>query len=276
MKTAPQLAFGSAVFFCAAILLPGSAAAQQLSVSPTSVSVQATAGTNAASRIVQVNKRGKPTVQEAWSVVQPTATWLRVSPTSGVNDGTLTLAFTTSALAVGSYQTSFRVQSTGSNITVNVQASIVSSSPPPLVANCPANQTVASPNGNAVPVTYTIPTPSGGTPPYTTSGSPQSGSNFNVGTTTVNVTAQDSSQPQQTGTCSFTVTVTASPPTGGTLYVTCPANKSVTSSTGSAVAVTYSATTEGGVAPVTVEVLPGIGQPLPRRDDKSRREREVQ
>ena len=44
MKTAPQIAFGSLVFFCAAILLPGSAAAQQLSVSPTSVSVQATVG----------------------------------------------------------------------------------------------------------------------------------------------------------------------------------------------------------------------------------------
>ena len=76
MKTAPQIAFGSLVFFCAAILLPGSAAAQQqpLSVSPTSVSVQATVGTNAPSQTVQVKKRGKPTTQVSWSVVQQNAT----------------------------------------------------------------------------------------------------------------------------------------------------------------------------------------------------------
>ena len=235
MKTAPQIAFGSVVFFCAAILLPGSAAAQQqpLSVSPTSVSVQATVGTNAPSQTVQVKKRGKPTAQVSWSVVQPTASWVSVSPTGGVNDGTLTLTFTTSALAVGQYQTSFSVQSTGSSITVNVQATIVSSAPSPLVANCPANKTVASPDGNPVPVTYTIPTPSGGTPPYTTSGSPPSGSNFPVGPTTVQVTAQDSSQPPQTATCSFTVTVTDSsppppPPSNGVgpqSTIQCPATR---------------------------------------------------
>ena len=64
--------------------------------------------------------------------------------------------------------------------------------------------------------------------------------------------------------------------TVGKLYVTCPANKTVQSSNGSAVAVTYSATTEGGVAPVTVSGDPGVGQPVPRRDDNRTREREVQ
>ena len=53
------------------------------------------------------------------------------------------------------------------------------------------------------------------------------------------------------------------PSTGGTLYVTCPANKTVASSTGSAVAVTYSATTEGGVAPVTVSGTPASGSLFP-------------
>ena len=123
MKTAPQIACGSLVFFCAAILLPGLAAAQQqpLSVSPTSVSVQATLGSNAPSQTVQLRKRGKPTTQVSWSVVQPTppGNWVSVSPTSGMNDGTLTLTFTTSALAVGTHQTSFSVQSTSSPITVN-------------------------------------------------------------------------------------------------------------------------------------------------------------
>ena len=50
---------------------------------------------------------------------------------------------------------------------------------------------------------------------------------------------------------------------GAKLYVTCPANKTVQSSNGSAVAVTYSATTEGGVAPVTVSGTPASGSLFP-------------
>ena len=70
-------------------------------------------------------------IDREWSVVPANASWLSVSPTSGVNDGTLTLTFTTSALAAGQYQTSFRVQSaTGSAVTVNVQASIVAAAAP--------------------------------------------------------------------------------------------------------------------------------------------------
>ena len=116
------------LLFFAGLLLPVSADAQQFSVSPTSVSVQANAGTNPPSQTVRVKQRGKST---AWSVVQANASWLSVSPTSGVNDGTLTLTFTTSALAAGQYQTSFRVQSsTGSAITVNVQASLVAAAAP--------------------------------------------------------------------------------------------------------------------------------------------------
>ena len=51
--------------------------------------------------------------------------------------------------------------------------------------------------------------------------------------------------------------------TVGKLYVTCPANKTVQSSNGSAVAVSYSATTEGGVAPVTVSGTPASGSLFP-------------
>ena len=133
------------LLFFAGLLLPVSADAQQFSVSPTSVSVQANAGSNPPSQTVRVKQRGKST---AWSVVPANASWLSVSPTSGVNDGTLTLTFTTSALAAGQYQTSFRVQSaTGSAVTVNVQASVVAAAAPPTGARstvtCPANKTVA-------------------------------------------------------------------------------------------------------------------------------------
>ena len=53
------------------------------------------------------------------------------------------------------------------------------------------------------------------------------------------------------------------PPPPATLTVTCPANKTVASSDGSAVAVTYSATTSGGVAPVSVTYDPASGSAFP-------------
>jgi hypothetical protein len=257
MKTSPRIAFGGLVFFFAAILLPGSVAAQQLSVSPSSISVQVTAGTNTTSRTLQVKKKGKPTAQIAWTVVEaPEAAWLSVTPTTGINDATLTLNFATSSLAVGQYQTSVRVQSSGSTDSVNVQLSVVSSVSQ-LVANCPANQTASS-NGSAVPVSYVIPTPSGGTSPYFTSGTPASGSNFNVGQTTVTVTAQDSSQPQQTDTCTFTVTVTNSAPSA--LIANCPAAKTASSANASAVPVSYVIPTpSGGTSPYFTSGSPASG-----------------
>ena len=125
-----------------------------------------------------------------------------------------------------------------------------------LYVTCPANRTVASSTGSAVAVTYGA-TTEGGVAPVTVSYYPASGSLFSVGTTTVHVNARSSDG--QSSWCSFRVTVTSTTSTGGTLYVTCPANRTVASSTGSAVAVTYSATTEGGVAPVTVSYYPASG-----------------
>src|SRR5436190_7307423 len=121
MNTFAKIARSSRFFLLfLAILVPRSAAAQaSVSVSPTSVSVQTTVGSNAASQTVRVSNSGKGALK--WSVVQPTANWLTVAPTSGTNTGTLTLTFKTSTLAVGGpYQTSFRVESTGSAATVNV------------------------------------------------------------------------------------------------------------------------------------------------------------
>ena len=129
-----------------------------------------------------------------------------------------------------------------------------------LYVTCPANKTVQSSNGSAVAVTYSA-TTEGGVAPVTVSGTPASGSLFPVGTTTVHVNARSSDG--QSSWCSFTVTVTSTRRPGAKLYVTCPANKTVQSSNGSAVAVTYSATTEGGVAPVTVSGTPASGSLFP-------------
>ena len=231
MSTLPPLTQSArlVLLFSAALLVPLSARAQAvLSVSPTSVSVQANAGTNVASQTVRVSNAGRGALK--WSVVAPTAGWLSVSPTQGVNSGSITLTFRTSALAAGPYQTSFRVESTtGSAITVGVQATLTASSsapPPPgqLTVTCPANISVASSNGSPVVVTYSAST-SGGVAPMTVTGTPASGSSFPVGTTPVQVTARSSDG--QTASCGFSVTVTYSPAPapsgfGPSSTITCP------------------------------------------------------
>jgi parallel beta-helix repeat protein len=199
------------LLFVVAILLPQSVAAQAtLSVVPTSVSVQATVGTDAPSQIVQVRKTGAGALK--WTVVPPAGGWVTVSPTSGTNNGTLTLTFQTSGLAAQTqpYTTSFRVVSGTQSVMVSVAVTIVNFTPPPpptLTITCPANISVASPNGSPVVVTYTV-TTSGGNPPVNLTVTPTSGSSFSVGTTTVQASAQ--SQDGQTKSCSFTVTVTFS------------------------------------------------------------------
>jgi parallel beta-helix repeat protein len=223
------------VISAAALILPRTASAQAvLSVSPTSVSVQANAGTNPSSQTVRITNAGKGALK--WTVAVPSAPWLSVSPTIGVNSGTLTLTFRTSTMGTGQYQTSFRVDSnTGSSITVPVTVNLAGTALPPpppppgqLAVSCPANMNVASSNGSPVVVNYSA-TPSGGVAPYTVTGSPASGSLFPVGSTSVQVTARSSDG--QTATCGFTVTVTytAQPPppppsgVGPQTSITCPA-----------------------------------------------------
>ena len=86
---------------------------------------------------------------------------------------------------------------------------------------CPANITVPNaPNQCGAVVTFT-PTASDNCPGVTVSANPVSGSFFSVGTTTVTVTASDTSPNSPNSTCTFTVTVqdTQAPALGP-----CPAN----------------------------------------------------
>ena len=117
----------SFAFVFAALMRPSPALAQPvLSVSPTSFNLQASAGSNVTAQSVQISNAGKRALK--WSIVQPTAKWLTVSPTSGTNSGTLTLTFQTSALVAGEYQTSFRVDSNaGSATSVAVRVSMLAS-----------------------------------------------------------------------------------------------------------------------------------------------------
>ncbi len=209
------VAFGSLLIASA----PASAS-PVLTVSPTTVTVSGTAGKAVSSKTVSVSNTGTGVLK--WSVATPTAAWLRVSPTSGSDAGTLTVSFPTT-FAAGSYSASFVVVSaSGQSRTVTVKLSISAAA---LTVTCPANYTTSSSNGSAVAVSYTVST-SGGVAPITVVGTPASGSLFPVGTTSVSVTA--TSSDGQKATCGFSVTVTY---TGGTTTsgygpqstITCPA-----------------------------------------------------
>lgn len=80
---------------------------------------------------------------------------------------------------------------------------------PPILA-CPASQSVPSPLGAAVAVTYAAPTVTGGTSPVTgPKCAPPSGTPFAVGSTTVNCATTDADA--RAATCAFTVTVVPPP-----------------------------------------------------------------
>ncbi len=182
-----------------------------LSVSPTSVSVQANAGTNAPSQTVRVSNAGNRALK--WSVVQASASWLSVSPTSGVNSGTLTLTFRTSALAAGPYQTSFRVESTTDRLSRSMCRRPSSAPPAPAARSADRHlpgeyirrliERIAS--GRDLQCHHV-----GRGRPRDCNRLAGSGSSFPVGTTPVQVTAQSSDG--QTASCGFSVTVTYSHP----------------------------------------------------------------
>jgi lysophospholipase L1-like esterase len=81
--------------------------------------------------------------------------------------------------------------------------------PPGLSMTCPVNRSVQSPDGNPAPVTFDAPQTIGGSGGVTTTCTPQSGSQFPVGTSTVACQARDTANNQTS--CSFTVVVTSPP-----------------------------------------------------------------
>jgi lysophospholipase L1-like esterase len=81
--------------------------------------------------------------------------------------------------------------------------------PPTLSIACPSNATGSSKLGQPVTVTWTAPTTAGGQAPVTTTCTPESGSLFPVGITTVACRASDTAS--QTASCSFSVTIAAAP-----------------------------------------------------------------
>jgi lysophospholipase L1-like esterase len=81
--------------------------------------------------------------------------------------------------------------------------------PPTLSLTCPGTSNSQSPDGNAINVSFDQPQAAGGSAPITTTCSAQSGSSFNVGTSTVNCQAVDARG--QSASCGFIVNVQAPP-----------------------------------------------------------------
>ena len=88
---------------------------------------------------------------------------------------------------------------------------------PALALQCPAPQTVASPTGLPIPVSFALPTATGGTAPIATTCTPASGASYPIGTTSVTCTALDANR--QSATCGLLVTVTAPPRLSATRYI---------------------------------------------------------
>jgi len=89
--------------------------------------------------------------------------------------------------------------------------------PDPLAVTCPATVSLPSPAAQPIAVRYGAATATGGTPPVQITCTPASDTLFPVGRTTVTCNASDSRSV--TGSCSFTVTVTAPPTIALTQYV---------------------------------------------------------
>ena len=92
--------------------------------------------------------------------------------------------------------------------------------PPPADAptlSCPASVSVVSPDGAAMPVTFTVPTAVNGQPPVSVTCSRPSGSAFSPGATIVTCTATDALS--RTASCNFNVTVTITPKISKTKYL---------------------------------------------------------
>lgn len=121
-----------------------------------------------------------------------------------------------------------------------------------LPANIVTNNTA---NACSATVTYTA-TATDNCPGATISCIPPSGSSFNVGTTTVNCTASDTSPDSPDTACSFTVTVkdTQAPTIGA-----CPPNMSVSSSGGCQVVNYTPPTATDNCGSATVNCLPAPG-----------------
>jgi len=263
------------VCFVASLSLPLSASAQAaLSLSQTTFNVQGTADVSAPSQSVTVSNTGNRSLK--WSVSSPNVPWMNVSPTAGVNRGTVSISI--SPLPQGSYTGSFNVTASGSSIPVTVNLAIGAAATPitpstatltGLIVSGQTSVNVAQTAQYTAKATYsdgTSKTLSGPTVWWYTRENTATidhatGILTGVASGAASVRFDYVQGSVITGSTAYPISVVAAG--GGTLALTCPANMTVTSSSGSAVPVTFTASTSGGVAPVTLSYNPLSGSAFP-------------
>ncbi len=113
---------------------------------------------------------------------------------------------------------------------------------PPIVLNCSSNIAVAATSSSGAIIFYSVSATGGCSPPPMIMANPPSGSTFPIGTTTVFVTASDTCAT--TTNCSFTVTVTNVP-----IVLNCSSNLTVTATGPSGATVFFTASASGGCSP---------------------------
>jgi hypothetical protein len=192
-----------------------------IGASPTSLSFAATqGGANPATQTVSISNTGGGTL--SWTA-SDNAAWLTLSPASGTGNGAVTVTVSTGSLTAGTYSAMVAVVATGApTITVPVTFTVSTAPVPPAIGASPTSLSFGATQGGANPATQTV-------------------TISNTGGGTLSWTASDNA-----------AWLTLSPASGtGNGAVT------VTVSTGSLTAGTYSATVAmnaAGAAAVTVPV----------------------
>ena len=150
---------------CMATVLPATVGAQTLVVTPTTITASASAGSSPTPQTVRVSNGAKGALK--WTVVQTTPNWVSVSPTTGVNSGTLDADVfnrRTRGWVVSDFVSSPGQGDFAGRRQYHADHHPVLPPPPPpptLVVTCPANMSVASPDGQPVIVTYSATTTGG-------------------------------------------------------------------------------------------------------------------
>jgi hypothetical protein len=195
----------------------GSVSPPALSVTPTSLSFNATAGgSSPAAKTLSVSNSGGGTL--SWTASE-SASWLSLSPTSGTNAGTITATPSITGLAAGTYTTDITVSATGaggSPKTIPVTLTVDPPAPPSLSVT-PASLSFSATQGGSSPAakTLSVSNTGGGSMDWTASESaswlslsPTSGTN--AGT----ITATPSTTGLAAGTYTTDITVTAAGASG--------------------------------------------------------------
>jgi Viral BACON domain len=126
-----------------------------IGLSPTNLSFSATqGGSNPATRTISVSNTGGGTL--TWSA-SDNANWLTLSPTSGTNNGTITLSAVTGSLQAGTYNAVITLNAAGTApVTAPVTFTVTAAPPPPPPSTTPPPPTTPPPAPPSAAVTLNV------------------------------------------------------------------------------------------------------------------------